>query len=243
MIDAILWIARYHQWLYLGLSVLGLLQLLLWIRAQHRLSYTLFGLERETVIAARSRSAAMIFIVLLVLAAMALLNTFVAPNLTVLFGAPPTPTPGLATSTPAPTATLPLALPGFETPTQELNLEPTATRTPVPAGGAGCLDAKATINSPIPGAILAGEVEVRGTANIDNFAFYVVEISTLGENWLTVITDIEPVENGVLGVWDTRLQTPGDYALRLLVYDSAGQHPEPCTIPITIALPQPTPTP
>ena len=106
----------------------------------------------------------------------------------------------------------------------------------------------ATITSPIPGAILAGVVEVRGTANIDNFAFYVVEVSTLGENWLTVITSqpdaeghMSPVIEGVLGTWDTRLQDAGDYALRLVVYDAVGNHPVPCTIPITIvALVEPT---
>ena len=108
----------------------------------------------------------------------------------------------------------------------------------------------ATISSPIPGAILAGAVEIRGTAKIENFAFYVIEVSTLGDNWLTIITsqpdengNPRPVTDGILGVWDTSLQDPGDYALRLIVYDSAGNYPVPCTIPITLQRPQPTLTP
>jgi hypothetical protein len=102
---------------------------------------------------------------------------------------------------------------------------------------------------------LAGKVEVRGTANIENFAFYVIEVSTLGNNWLSVITSPKvtpvpsgpelsmPVVEGILGVWDTSLQEPGNYALRLTVYDSAGNSPLPCTIPITIQAQVPTLTP
>ncbi len=253
MADAILWIARYQRWIYLALILAGAWQLWLWWRAQRRLQFTYFGVEREALINSRSRAVAFVFIALTLMAAILLLNVFIAPNLTQLFGVPPTPTSPFPTDTPPPTSTPFFFLPGLESSTPEVTDSPLATRTPVPAAGSGCLNPDATINSPIPGAILAGEVEVSGTANIENFAFYKVEISTLGENWLPIITSQPdpaddtrtlPVVDGLLGKWDTRLQGPGSYALRLVVIDAAGQSPEPCTIPIIIQEPlPPTPTP
>ena len=243
MIDVILLVSRNQRWLYMLLAGGGAWQVWLWWRANHRLRYTVFGVERGALLAARGRATALIFIIAALAAAVALLSAFIAPNLTELFGVPPTPTPQLfPTPVDTVTATPQLVLPGLDTATPAQSETPVATRTPVPAGGASCANPNATITSPIPGAILAGEVEVSGTANVDNFAFYVVEISTLGDNWLAVITSqpdaigqILPVVNGVLGKWDTGLQQAGDYALRLVVFDSAGQHPDPCTPPITIA--------
>lgn len=252
MIEAILWISRNQKWIFLLLASVGVLLLWLWWSAQRRLRLARFGIERAMLVNARSRAVTVIFMTLTVMAAVLLLNVFIAPNLTTVFGVPPTSSAGdLLTDTPGPTPTAELVLPGFETPTPEFTAGPTATLTPVPVGGANCLNPQATITSPIPGAILAGEIEVSGTANVDNFAFYVVEISTLGDNWLTVITSqpdaegkILPVVNGVLGRWITALQAPGDYALRLVVYNSSGDFSPPCTIPITITAPvTPTATP
>lgn len=254
MPDVVLWIYAYQRWVYVVLLGLSAWQLFLFWRAQRRIKYTVFNIERERFTADRNRALTTAFLCATLMGAVLLSNAFIAPNLTELFGVPPTPTPVLPTDTPAPTVTPELVLPGFESPTPETIAGPTPSRTPVPVGGSGCQFPGATITSPIPGAILAGKVEVRGTANIENFAFYIVEISTLGENWLTVITSqrenpadpnssMKPIVDGVLGEWDTSLQEPGDYALRLTVYDAAGNHPLPCTIPITIQAPFPTPTP
>ncbi|HLF02401.1 MAG TPA: hypothetical protein VI547_10530 [Anaerolineales bacterium] len=249
MPDAILWLSDNQQWIYLILLALCIWNMGLFWRAHHRAQFTTFNIERETFAAQRNRALTLVFLFTALMLAVLLSNAFVAPNLTALLGAPPTPTPILPTFTPAPTFTPELILPGLESPTPEIAVGPTASRTPIPAGGSGCLFPGATITSPIPGAILAGAVEIRGTANIENFAYYVVEISTLGDNWLTVVIsqpdalqNPQPVVEGVLGVWDTSLQDPGDYALRLVVYDSAGNHPLPCTIPITIQRPAPTAT-
>lgn len=255
MPEAILWIYNHQQWIYLTLLALCVWQALLLWRAQHRLHYTVFSLERDNLTGARNRSLTLVFFFAAFMAAALLSSVFIAPNLGALFGALPTPTATQPTNTPEPSVTPELVLPGLESPTPEIQTGPTPTRTPVPPGGAGCMFPGATITSPIPGAILAGVVEVRGTADIENFAFYTVEISTLGENWLTVITSqridpadpsspMKPVNKDVLGMWDTRLQEPGDYALRLIVYDASGNHPTPCTLPITIvALVEPTATP
>ena len=71
-------------------------------------------------------------------------------------------------------------------------------------------------------------------ANIPNLAFYVLEISTLGSNWLNIYTDNQPVDGGVLGRWDSGLYPSGDYSFRLVVHETSGAFVDPCTIPITI---------
>ncbi len=249
MPDVILWIFNHQSWVYGLLLVLCVSLLYLFWRAQGRVRYTVFTVERERLVANRNLYLLVAFIFVALLIASLISNFFLSPNLTDLFGVPPTPTAIRPTFTPEPTITPELVLPGFESPTPDVQSGPPATRTAVPAGGSGCMFPPATITSPIPGAILAGVVEIRGTANIDNFAFYVIEVSTLGDNWLTVVTSA-PDENGnprpiiddVLGNWNTALIDPGEYALRLVVYDSAGNHPTACTIPITIQSPAPTAT-
>ena len=82
--------------------------------------------------------------------------------------------------------------------------------------------------------MLSGKVEVQGTADIPDFAFYVLEISTLGDNWLNVHTHNEPVPSGVLGAWDSTRHASGEHAFRLVVYKADGAFEVPCVIPISI---------
>lgn len=256
MSDVILLISDFQLWIYLVLLALFIWQAWAVWHAHHLAHFTtVFNIEREKYVNERTRSLTSAFLIIAIMTAVLLSNTFVAPNLTELLGVPPTPTAIIPTNTPLPTITPQLVLPGISTPTSEIVAGPTSTKTPVPAGGSNCQFPAATILSPIPGAILAGKVEIKGSANIENFAFYVIEVSTLGTNWLSVITSPKitpqpsgpemslPVNNGTLGIWDTSLQQPGDYALRLTVYDSAGNSPLPCTIPITIQAFAPTATP
>lgn len=240
--DAILLIATYQTWIFASLGLLGVVLILIWWRSGHKLRFATFGLDRENLVSARNRAATSLIMIICIMISFLLINTFISPNLSELLGVPPTATPPLPTNTPLPTATPPFVLPGLVTATSQLIIGPTPTRTKVPVAGSNCLNPRAGITSPIPGSILSGEIEVRGNANVENFAFYEVQVSTLGSNWLTVLTDKKPIINGSLGKWDTRIQTPGEYALRLLVYNSTGKFPEPCTIPISI-IPVPTKTP
>ena len=147
-----------------------------------------------------------------------------------------TPTPALVLLTAVPTATpaVSILLPGQASPTPSGSATPVPTVTPVPPAGSGCRVAAATISSPLAGAVISGQVDVRGSANIPDFAFYVLEISTVGDNWLNLYTDDKPVQDGLLGRWNASLYPPGEYAFRMIVYDARGAFPEPCTIPITI---------
>ena len=113
------------------------------------------------------------------------------------------------------------------------------TSTPLPAvvvDSAGCANLLATILTPATGESLTGVVEITGTADIANFAFYKYEYISLtaGAVWRAIQAGTQPRQDGVLGTWDTRLVIPGDYALRLVVTDTVGNAPQPCVILVRV---------
>lgn len=217
-----------------AVGLFGLIALASWLRARRSYRRAAFGLVREVAAAAVTRSLLLLILAGFLGALLFINSAYVAPNIPTIFDIEPTPTATIPV-TPEPTATSPVVIPGLTTPTLEATFTPLPSSTPVPLGGSGCSNPNATITSPLPGAVIGGEFEVLGTADIDNFGFYVLEISTLGDNWLTVFTGTVPVRNGVLGVWNANLQAPGDYAFRLAVLDANGSGPPPCTIPISIS--------
>lgn len=93
--------------------------------------------------------------------------------------------------------------------------------------GTGVLNAQpmgtATISSPAANARLTGNVEVTGTAVVNNFQFYKLEFA-LGTGGWALIGDLRrtQVTNGALGTWDTTRVPDGDYTLRLTVVDNSG---------------------
>ncbi len=199
-----------------------------------RYAASAYGLERETASANRAIALSALLIVISCISALLIVTTPAALDVFNLADAFPTEFP---TRVPTEEATraapeLPGATeaPILETPT------PVPSSTPVVDATAGCDSPKSTLTSPLAGAIVSGLVEVQGVAAIDNFAFYVLELSTLGENWLTVYTGNESTseDGGPMGSWNADLQEPGNYAFRLTVYNSSGGAPEPCIIPITI---------
>jgi hypothetical protein len=118
------------------------------------------------------------------------------------------------------------------------------TSTPIPVGGgplvvdsSGCRNAEATLTEPKSGErIVSGAYEIKGTAVLPALAFYTLEIngaSTQGA-WLPVAVGKSLVKNDVLGRFDTTAYAPGDYVLRLVVKDTAGNYPRPCEVLITL---------
>lgn len=103
------------------------------------------------------------------------------------------------------------------------------------------------VTSPRMNAIVRGNVEILGSASIDQFQFYKVEYSTIMEpdRWHAVSTTYNrPVINGRLDVWNTMALPDGIYNLKLTVVDIAGQEPCRVVVPqIEIANMQPTETP
>ena len=224
-----------ERWLYLVLGIVSLWYLRGYWREQHRLHIGAYMLERET--ASRGRASALAMLVLLVAGAGFVYITarHISPNLGVLLSLPMEEEGGvLITAVPTETPDVLLLLPGQPTPTLVGTATPMQQNTPVPPTGVGCDNPLAVIVSPLPGAVLSGKVEVQGTADIPDFAFYVLEISTLGDNWMNVHTHNEPVSSGVLGEWDSDRHAPGEHAFRLVVYNSDGAFLEPCAIPVSI---------
>ncbi len=87
-----------------------------------------------------------------------------------------------------------------------------------------CSDA--AIENPKDGDTLAGQVAVFGSARIDNFNFYKLEVAaqTSPSTWSAVSSVINtPVLRGLLDVWDTTQFADGQYMLKLTVVDPIGQ--------------------
>lgn len=235
-------VSEYYIWL-IGACVLGILFYIGRAIAAHReKSRAIFTLEREAAASSRLRSIIMVFVVSALAGVVYFTATYLEPNLnipaenettpTVLLQPTPTPTPGTPTATPTPRPT-PTRRP---TPTPEITLTP-PTPTPQPVVLPDCPDPRARLTNPTVNAVLKGPVEFRGSANIDNFQFYKLELkgeATSGE-WRTIFTEETPVTDGVLGFWDTSALPAGDYAFRLVVVDKTGNYPvEPCEVNVTI---------
>ena len=101
------------------------------------------------------------------------------------------------------------------------------------------------IDAPTGGARVSGRVEIRGravTPNPSRFQFYRLyygqgaEASALRPIGASVD---RPVEDGVLGTWDTATVTPGEYLILLSVYDQSSQSTS-ARVVVTV---EPPPTP
>lgn len=207
-------LVRWEAWIYGGLGALALVCLSLFWAAYRRADRTPFGLEKDAARRLQNAALAGLFSLGLLAAAVFGLNRYAAlPNAPVLAG-----TPGPNPSAP-----------------------PAATATPILGGGplqvdsSGCANPAITLTQPTAGQQLSGVVEIKGTANPPNFAFYQVEISGAATNgaWVTLAVGNVPKINALLGAFDTTPYLPGQYAFRLVVTDNVGQAAPPCVIVVT----------
>jgi hypothetical protein len=105
--------------------------------------------------------------------------------------------------------------------------QPPPTPTPSPTNEPGCEH----LTAPVQGTTLSGSVQVTGTADIEEFWYYKLEFRYEGlDHWHYITGQHTPVENDVLGAWDTTILPDGDYYLRLVVVDLTGNYPPPCEI-------------
>jgi len=198
---------------------------------------TIFSLEKELAAVRERRARTALILVLAFLALLTVLSYVVVPSEPL----PPTPEPTatlmvieLPTTTPViptptrtriPTRPRPTSLP--PTPT------PTATRPPAPR----CSQPGVCITSPVMNQNIAGQVTIRGTAQISQFQFFKLEYG-MGEDpqqWNS-IGDIHrsPVVDGALGVWDTAGFPNGVFKVRLTVVDASGNFPAPSEVRVII---------
>lgn len=94
--------------------------------------------------------------------------------------------------------------------------------------------------------VVRGAIEIRGTAAHADFWKYELAGAPFGtQNWFNITVSETPVQNGVLGVWNTETVPDGTYTLRLRVVRRDGNYDEYTTQRVLVgnALPTPTPTP
>lgn len=216
MEDALALITRYEIWIYTLLGVAALINLgLFWVAAQ-RVEVTPFGLEKAAARRRQNAALAGVFLMLALGAALFVSSRYLIPALSV----PP------ATELP----------PEFQ-PTEVPTATPVQSSGPVVVDSSGCVKDTVMLTRPANGERIAGGYQIQGTANIENFAFYRVEISgapTSGA-WVTLSVGNEPKVNGGLGEFNTNTYPPGEYAFRLVVTDNLGNARPPCVIAVTFA--------
>lgn len=115
----------------------------------------------------------------------------------------------------------------------------------------GCIRDQAWIDFPDNGQVVFDVITIRGTANIQDFAFYRFEIrpdTGTSDGMFSTIGGpqgdyVQPVVDGELGQLVPLNYLPGNYRYRLVVFDSASSLRASCEISIIISDPIPTATP
>ena len=233
MEEILLFIEERQNWIYVILTLAGLVYLRSVFHSYKELRGAIFGLERERAMSRLIRSGAMLILVFAGLAATFVVATYAWPALSVSIH-----------QTPLPTISL-LASPEVDVDTVLEESQPTTPRDSLFVDSSGCQNPAATITDPQDGDSVSGLVAVLGVADIINFAFYKIEYKRLmaGEMWHPISAGTQPVcENDCqvkeeLGTWNTTLVTPGDYAFRLVVMDAEGNAPLPCEIQLRVLPP------
>jgi hypothetical protein len=112
--------------------------------------------------------------------------------------------------------------------------------------GVRLVQAQSGITYPPETEVLRGSVQIKGTAIHSDFWKYELAAAPQGtENWFNIITSETPVQDGVLGVWDTRTVADGAYSIRLRVVRRDGNYDEYFVRNVSVnnTAPPPTPTP
>jgi LysM repeat protein len=97
----------------------------------------------------------------------------------------------------------------------------------------GCTVPASVITGPAPGTRVSGLFTVTGTATIENFQYYRLEVRPDFTNIYNFYSRSEgKVANGVLGQINAELFDDGLYWVRLTVVDTTGNFIQPCAIPL-----------
>jgi len=215
-------LASYEALIYILLAI-GALFAFRWLWRSWRESQTaVYTMEREFSSRRLGQSAAISILIVVLFCVEFFMATFIIP--------------GLPSEVFLTTPTLDL----ISTPTGTLSPEMMTQFANAPLQSAaanvtGCTPNQIMFTSPEAGAEIKGTVELIGTVDIPNFGFYKYEVARLGsDTWATISADRNPVNNGLLGRWNTTALTPGDYQLRLVVTDNQGKVLPACVVPVRI---------
>jgi hypothetical protein len=252
------WLARQAIAFYLVALLGALTYVFMALAARRRKAAAQFSLEREIeqqkIVRAWLMAGLFLFLGLMVFA----VTTYLVPTLPDVEATRVAPEAGLTplpTHTPPPTRTITPTLtttvetvPGDSTPTPEAAAPtptPTPTATPLPtAEPPNCPSPDVQIAAPAAGSTLSGAnapIEIRGTAQINAFAYYKFEVQFPESDAPNFIAQFnQPVENGVLGYWDIanpeNYPAGGPYRFRLVAVDIYG-NTQSCVIPVYISHP------
>ena len=89
-----------------------------------------------------------------------------------------------------------------------------------PAFGLKQFDFQIRIDSPRPGDAVQGIVPIIGNSEVRDFISYELMFALDGDtnqNWFEIIRSSQPIEDDIIGEWDTNTLTDGTYTLRLIV--------------------------
>lgn len=231
-------IANIAIWIYLACGLVMLFYIRATVVSWRERGTALHVAEKEAATSRAYHSVATIGLLLLVVGAVALMVTL-APILRRLGGeewpesmlaTPPSALPPLSV-TPTPTLERPTRPAVVIRPTS-----PVSSPTTQPPPAQVCPNPQARITSPGMGAKVQGRVEIRGTADIEDFRDYKVEFAA-GDSpseWAYLGGGREPVSDGLLFVWDVSGLPAGGYTLRLTVVDRTGNYPQPCDLQVIV---------
>lgn len=213
--------------IYLILGILAVWQISKFAKAWDELRSAAFGLEQES---ARNRlnlaTTMLVMIIVLGIAEFGLVSLVI---------------PGVPGATPHLTPTLDLLATATFTleANQEAAQDSNATPQPtIQTDDDGCKPGQLEITSPQPGETVQDVVEIYGTADIANFGFYKFEMAAVNDTtWMTVQAGDVPVNNDLLGYWDTSRLTSGEYILRLIITDNQGSASNPCSVRVNVSAP------
>lgn len=217
-------LASYEPLIYIALAIGGMFAFRRMWRSWREWRDAVYGLEREFALRRLGQATAAAVLVLALIFVEFFIATFIAPSLPA--------SDILAT----PTLDLLLTPAGTTSPSDATQAALSPVTQAVPSGMSGCVPDQVMITSPEPGTDVSGTVEITGTANVPNFAFYKYEVAPLGtQNWATISAERNPKKNEKLGEWNTASLTNGDYFLRLVITNNVGASLEPCVIAIRVA--------
>lgn len=103
----------------------------------------------------------------------------------------------------------------------------------------------ARIVTPVRDQTLRGNVTIQGSATSPVFSRYELAYAQEPDlaNWIVIGGAVQPVQSGMLGVWNTRPLPDGKYALRLQVFGTDGSLNETIVRNLTLANADTSPTP
>jgi hypothetical protein len=247
MVVFIEFIAKIAFWIYLACGVVMLFYLRAILMAWRERGTTLHTAEKETATSRAYHSALVMGILILVMGAVAFVDSTLAPALGGL-AREELPESMLVTPPPA-LSPLPVTLtPVLERPTRPaVVIPPTSLPSPSPTQpppAPACPNPKARITSPGVGAKVEGRVEIWGTVDIADLWYYKVEFAVgtnpAEDDWYFIgparNEAKERIVNGHLVSWDTSGLSPGVYYLRLVVVDITGNYPPAniCRVQVSI---------